>query len=277
MPHPDKKVLSLVWQHMSIYLGHMDHLKWHKLAVPAFIVGLEHSVSVSYSRGKSPVSVRSAFLPAGYLHATDYGGGLIAAILLDPLSDQCSEIKNLMRQNEQGFYVDFKHQNKMISELRSLYYSPQTLDDAQQRFNLLLTGALGKPSSLLTESRAFQALDSRLQKVIDAIRTELRGTSSIDDLAANVALSKVHLERLFKQHVGVPIGKYQQWLKLFETVRLVMEGRSFSESAELMGFNDVAHYSKLFKTVVGVSPTNMFPEKQLQGDSDSKYVSVIQR
>ena len=270
----ENKVVTLVWSHMSIYIGHINQLNWHKLAVPAFIIGLEQDISIFYSRHQKPIRVRSALLPAGYLHATDYGKGLMAAVLLDPLSDQFAEIKEGMDVSLQGLYVDFRHQDKMISELRSFYDCLPDLDSAQQCFNALLTDKLGAPSVLLNEARAFKQLDPRIQRVIDQIRAVPRGRSSVDSLAENAALSKVHLERLFKQQVGVSIGKYQQWLKLSEAVCLVVKGRSFSQSAEVMGFNDLAHYSKLFKTVVGTSPTSLLPQKQLRGKAYSECTSV---
>ncbi len=79
---------------------------------------------------------------------------------------------------------------------------------------------------------------------------------SLDDLAAKVHLSKVHLCRLFSRYTGNSPYQYLIELKMSHAASLIMRtSESIREVAERCGYEDPYHFSRVFKKVYGVSPT----------------------
>jgi AraC-like DNA-binding protein len=75
-------------------------------------------------------------------------------------------------------------------------------------------------------------------------------------LSSVAALSPWYLVRVFKAHVGVPPHRYLTTLRL-EGARRLLESSSFSvtQIAHRTGFGSVSHFSTVFRTRVGVSPS----------------------
>jgi AraC-like DNA-binding protein len=68
-------------------------------------------------------------------------------------------------------------------------------------------------------------------------------------------ISKSHLIRLFKQHVGIPVHAYILNRKVHKAKRLLMlHHMSIVEVALEAGFYDQSHFHKAFKSVFAITP-----------------------
>lgn len=75
------------------------------------------------------------------------------------------------------------------------------------------------------------------------------------DLAKVCHVSRSHLSALFKKEVGCSFPEYLVNLRIHKAAKLLKEENlRVSEVAELVGYQDVAHFSKIFKKYMGVSP-----------------------
>ena len=87
------------------------------------------------------------------------------------------------------------------------------------------------------------------------IQTDLYAHFSLDDLCADVSLSKYHLIRLVKNQCGMtPHQLYVQ-----EKIRAVKSGILHADSASDLAyryqFTDQSHLCHVFKKYVGLTPT----------------------
>ena len=79
---------------------------------------------------------------------------------------------------------------------------------------------------------------------------------SVQDVAAQAHLSERHARRLFLQATGKSMKQYLTTLRLdVAKQHLLSEEVSISDIAYAVGFNDVRHFSTIFRSVVGETPS----------------------
>jgi AraC-like DNA-binding protein len=76
----------------------------------------------------------------------------------------------------------------------------------------------------------------------------------LDVLARESGLSKFHLLRVFRDRTGLTPWQYQVNLRLDRARRLLQCGEPASQVADACGFVDQSHFTRIFRTVVGVTP-----------------------
>ncbi len=75
------------------------------------------------------------------------------------------------------------------------------------------------------------------------------------DLAKICHVSRSHLSALFKKEVGCSFQEYLVNFRMHKAAKLLKEEHlKVFEVAELVGYPDVAHFSKMFKKYMGISP-----------------------
>lgn len=79
---------------------------------------------------------------------------------------------------------------------------------------------------------------------------------TLDELAAHVHLHPNYLCSIFKGHSGQTVLEYLTALRIAKARYLLSKGNlSISQAAEQVGFNDTDHFSRTFKSLVGISPS----------------------
>ena len=77
---------------------------------------------------------------------------------------------------------------------------------------------------------------------------------NLDYLSSEFAVSKYHLERLFKESTGVSIRKYIITRRIMMARRLLEKNNCVTEVCDQVGFNNLSHFIRTFKKIVGVPP-----------------------
>ncbi len=97
-------------------------------------------------------------------------------------------------------------------------------------------------------------------RIAGALRTIDRcaGNVEIGAIQARAELSRPHLVRLFREHVGVPPKLFAR-LRRFEELqmRVLGGGRSWAELATELGFSDQAHLGREVRALSGHTPTGL--------------------
>lgn len=113
-------------------------------------------------------------------------------------------------------------------------------------------GVDGRPQASAVGEAAY-----RIQESIAYMRQNLDRPLQVATLAARVNVSASHFFVLFKRHTGsAPIDYFvrlrmEKAQALLDTTEL-----SVKEAATALGYVDPFHFSRVFKSVVGVSPSN---------------------
>lgn len=79
---------------------------------------------------------------------------------------------------------------------------------------------------------------------------------TVESLAESLGISTVHLRRIFSRHVDKSPVKYINDMRFEQAKKLLASSNlTVGEIAASLGYNDQFHFSKTFKSSVGLSPT----------------------
>jgi AraC family transcriptional regulator len=94
-----------------------------------------------------------------------------------------------------------------------------------------------------------------LTRVRDRLHDEWRSVPSLGDLAQTASVRPTHLAHAFRAHYGETVGSYLRKLRLnWAITQLATTPASISSIAASAGFSDQAHFTRMCKRIVGVTP-----------------------
>jgi AraC-like DNA-binding protein len=86
------------------------------------------------------------------------------------------------------------------------------------------------------------------------------------ETAAAVNVSPSHLRALFEKWVGESPRRFQTRYRISRACRLLRDQQlSISEAAMEVGYDDVRHFSRVFKRMIGVSPSQFVRDQETAG------------
>lgn len=97
---------------------------------------------------------------------------------------------------------------------------------------------------------------SQLSHVVDYIEQRLNENIGLADLAAITGLSMYHFARQFRHSTGVSPHRYVLQRKIERAKQFLRDPKkSVLEASARTGFVDQSHFSKIFRRLVGVTPS----------------------
>lgn len=159
------------------------------------------------------------------------------------------------------------YDNKPEFEKRADFYSEHLKTDtptgAQQLFRMHFEEFLisvirlieNKENVFFYESK--DELDSFIfKKLKEKIKESLYDDLTITDLCTELGCGRTYLSILFKKNTGDTIMNYYNTLKIKEAKKLIEKGDlSLSEISEVLHFNTRYYFSRVFKRIEGVTPS----------------------
>ncbi|MDF2724402.1 MAG: AraC family transcriptional regulator [Paenibacillus sp.] len=103
-----------------------------------------------------------------------------------------------------------------------------------------------------------QAIDAILNFMADNVAKNV----TIEELSTLAGYSPSHFQSVFKQITGKTAIQYHNEIKINKARDLLQYGNfNVTEAAMQVGFNDVYYFSKLFKRVMGYSPSQFLKKR----------------
>ncbi|WP_246072590.1 helix-turn-helix domain-containing protein [Catenovulum sediminis] len=134
-----------------------------------------------------------------------------------------------------------KQQNNAIDESQNIHDVSQLVAKEAAQFSNLIADMPIKRNLAQIE----QAKDYMLHHCQDNL--------DIDTIAKQVGLSKGHLMRIFKEHVGQTVNQYLAQIRIEKSKHLLKQ-LSVTETAFAAGFNNSNYFNTVFKKQVGCTP-----------------------
>ncbi len=95
-----------------------------------------------------------------------------------------------------------------------------------------------------------------VSRCVNFIDTNYYDKISLDQLAGMVSLTPNHLSRIFHQDIGKTLVGYISEVRIEKSKALLIYGDlTLAEIALAVGFSDQSYYTKVFKRLVGVTPS----------------------
>ncbi|GAA3409543.1 AraC family transcriptional regulator [Paenibacillus hodogayensis] len=113
-----------------------------------------------------------------------------------------------------------------------------------------------EPSARLTLPAKSKEYDALIGKAIELLNDSLDSHFTLERLSETLGVSKTLLKDVFKQHTGHSVMEHFALLKIDRAKLHIREGTyNFTEIAALLGFSSVHVFSKAFKRLVDMTPS----------------------
>jgi AraC-like DNA-binding protein len=179
-------------------------------------------------------------------HSFDCNGALGVMVFVDPESSEGAWLSASLRQDIT--IVPDARVDSMLSNLRTLVEQPDAIED--------VTALIRSSVDSLRPGRATpRRLDSRVTKVIEAIRASDDLRISLEKAADIAILSPSRFAHLFKDQVGLPFSRYMLWRKMTRAMVAIASEETIAAAAHAADFADAAHLTRTFYQMVGMAPS----------------------
>lgn len=98
------------------------------------------------------------------------------------------------------------------------------------------------------------AVDEAILRMPDLVDDE---HVDVDELASAIGVSTSRLAHMFSSEVGIPLRSYARWLRLVSATEHLAERCNVTEAAHAAGFSDASHFSRSFKAMFGLVPSEV--------------------
>ncbi|MBQ7472644.1 MAG: response regulator [Prevotella sp.] len=99
--------------------------------------------------------------------------------------------------------------------------------------------------------------EALMERVMRSVNKNMGNADfNVDQLAQDVGLSRAQLHRKMKEITGLSTGKFIRNIRMDQAAKLIKQGHvNIAQVAYSVGFNEQAHFSTVFKTYYGMTPT----------------------
>lgn len=245
MSQPQQTALLYLWDRRTLFIGRLDESLLLSQAAAALVISLDQDFVLESAGG--PIRCRSALLPAGARVRLQAGENRLVFWYLEPFGEDFGTLARRMARQQGELFVQLEQEPLWVERHLALLEPTATPAQAYALIEQLLLDAGAPPFKR----------DERIVRVVELIKRDVANNLSARHLAAQVDLSEPRLSQLFKETLGVPIRRYRQWHRLFVTAVGVSQGLSLTTAALDAGFTDSAHFSRTFRSILGVIPSIM--------------------
>lgn len=241
---PFLAVRSLATNYASGYRIERHQHPWHQLL---FASSGAMTVSTADASWMVPAA-RAVFIPARSGHAIRMWGLVEMRTLyfapslttLEDVSCRVLEVSPLLRE--------------LI--LRTVERAGLDSRAAPDTWMTLLIEDEVKAAAVSGDSRLALPLpaDERALALARHILDQPSARETVDGVARRYGLARRTLERRFRDETGMSFGMWRQKARLLDSIRLLAEGKSVTETALDCGYSSVSAFIAVFKSTFGYTP-----------------------
>ena len=146
--------------------------------------------------------------------------------------------------------------NPLLAIARELKAMLSSGDDSKWKISLtaraLVHLAMAKLDLKMTDP---PCRDARILNVINYVDEHLQSDTNNEALARQAGMSISALNRLFKEYVGHSLQEYSRRKRIEKACHMLQfSAKSIDQIVEVTGFCDRYHFSRIFKSMQGISP-----------------------
>lgn len=110
-------------------------------------------------------------------------------------------------------------------------------------------------AELVHKNKQSGSTNRHVEECKNAVRAKSFEKISLDKIAADAGISQEYMQKIFKQHEGIPITEYIAKVKMEEACNMLRySDRQIREIAEYLNYNSVSHFSAAFKKKMKMTP-----------------------
>ena len=126
-------------------------------------------------------------------------------------------------------------------------------------FATMIFGLLSTKLSRITEPKVENDI---IKKTINYINKNLSQELSLDTIANALFISRVSLNRKFREMMGCTVWEYVIRRRIYSARQRLFLGGSVTDAYQKSGFNDYSSFFRAYKKIVGISPSEDLKKSQ---------------
>ena len=222
---------------IGLFLGQAGHNQAHRHMAVQLAIGLDAPLRVWAA--DEALCAPVVAIRAGTLHRIE--AGRLLSVYLDPF---CAEARALgLSEPLQG--LELGEPGPLLQALQRGEGDVTELRQALGRY-------LQLPPAAPLDPRL-----ARLLPLLDDPDHDLRR------LAQQVHLSPSRFSHWFSASCGLPLRSYRKWHRLIRALQAIAQGHNLTTAAHAAGFADAAHFSRSFRSLLGLDPSSALARVQL--------------
>lgn len=245
-----------LWNGLLLYAASGHRNDWHSHYAASLIIALDAPFRLELRNGVDAM-VQACVLAPNTENRVSIDGRFVS-MMADADSSVFEPLVPLLNGASWAAIED-QQLSPLLPKLARLQEQPL----AENEVRALVDDAVETVSGVRPRPLAV-SLDRRISRVLKLLRDSLPDEPDTDALAEAVELSRSRLLHLFKEELGLPMGQYLLWRRLFEAARLWDEGLSITEAAHEAGFYDQSHYTRTMRRMLDVTPSGIARDANLQ-------------
>jgi len=120
----------------------------------------------------------------------------------------------------------------------------------------------GLLSSKLSRTTELKVENDIIKKTINYINKNLSKDLSLDIIANSLYISRVSLNRKFKEMMGCTVWEYVMRRRIYSARQRLFLGGSVTNAYEKSGFKDYSSFFRAYKKIIGISPSEDLKKSQ---------------
>ena len=126
-------------------------------------------------------------------------------------------------------------------------------------FATMIFGLLSTKLSRITEPKVENDI---IKKTVNYINKNLSQELSLDTIANALFISRVSLNRKFREMMGCTVWEYVIRRRIYSARQRLFLGGSVTDAYQKSGFNDYSSFFRAYKKIVGISPSEDLKKSQ---------------
>ncbi|MBQ7793805.1 MAG: helix-turn-helix transcriptional regulator, partial [Clostridia bacterium] len=123
-----------------------------------------------------------------------------------------------------------------------------------QQFGNILHNAIKLHQTQQNSEQAHSSRNALIESILRYVSENLNENITTDMIMKRFNVSKTKLYMMMKESTGMSLKEFIIQLRLSRASELLSRGMSVTEASNKAGFNSYAHFIKIFKQKIGVSP-----------------------
>lgn len=135
--------------------------------------------------------------------------------------------------------------------------------------DLIRKGNIVDANLKISSSIREKANQDTFTKIITYLENNVHRSLTLDDVCQDNLIGRSNLQKMFRAKTGGGVMEYFCRLKIEAAKRLIRQGgQNFTEIAHALGFSTIHYFSRRFKAITGMTPTEYASSVKLRAEED---------